>query len=72
MKIPGGSRKRQSHLEMGIASLVLSAVCCTFLLRTEIPFGGNMILALIGKYELFGIAEITFWSQFDIVRGKQY
>lgn len=49
---------------------MLSAVCCTFLLRTEIPFGGNAIWALEGKYELFGIAEITFWSQFDIVRGN--
>lgn len=72
METPGEPRKRPSHLETGIASPVLSAVCCTFLLRTEIPFGGNMIWALEGKYELFGIAEITFLSRFDIVRGKQY
>lgn len=31
-----------------------------------------MIWALEGKYKLFGIAEITFLSQFDIVREKQY
>lgn len=46
---------------------VLSAVCCTFLLRTEIPFGGNMILALKENTSSLVLLKLLFGASLTLL-----
>lgn len=61
----------KSALKRSIALLILFGICWTFVFSLRSYIGWKYILAVEGKYERFGITEMTFSNQSDIKFEKK-